>query len=317
MTVVYDHMVNNGITEDSRNGKVISLPHPLTICYTRPDEQVNFCPERDANPFFHFMEKLWFLEGIGDTELICRFLPRMVEYSDDGKKFNAHYGRRAIYDFGFNQLRQVIYNLREDPTTRRAVVQIWSPADLRRKSKDLACNMQLLFRVINGKLDMTVFNRSNDAIWGGVSGANITNLFVFQEYVAAGLGGISIGKQYVVSNNLHLYLDNPKTKLLLNKYTNKTTEWSTIMAKSEPYSRSLVQPMPMITDFKNFDGDLAMFMNDLRYNTFPKRNATYYNDWFNTVAVPVVTAYYNRTLTSIAATDWRLAIKEWLDRRQK
>jgi len=44
---------------DSRNGKVYEATTPVTTVYKEPKERVLFWEERDANPFFHFMEGLW------------------------------------------------------------------------------------------------------------------------------------------------------------------------------------------------------------------------------------------------------------------
>ncbi len=56
-----------GVPRDSRNGAVLQAPCPVTTVYRRPDERVLFWPERDANPFFHFMESLWMLAGRNDV----------------------------------------------------------------------------------------------------------------------------------------------------------------------------------------------------------------------------------------------------------
>lgn len=52
-------------------------------------------------------------------------------------------------------------------------------------------------------LNMTVFNRSNDLIWGTL-GANVVHFSVLQEYMAARLG-VKVGVYNQVSNNLHVY----------------------------------------------------------------------------------------------------------------
>lgn len=323
MWSVYDYIQANGVEDSSRNGPVITVPHPVTICYTHPQEQVNYCPVRDANPFFHFAERLWFLEAEGDTEFICRFLPRMMEYSDDGKYFNAQYGHNIRQYFGFDQLEKVSAELQEDRKTRQAVVQIWNPNDLSKETKDKACNMILVFRVVGSRLDMTVFNRSNDAIWGGVSGANISNLFVFQEYVAA-LANLQIGKQYIVSNNLHVYADNPKLGPLMSKYSGHSVEYVKTQIHGELYTQGVIGYQPMITHVEEFDEELFKFMEDVRENNIPSPQG-YKNEWFDNVAVPLLTAFcYNKlfkkddalkTAQTIQASDWRYACEQWINRR--
>ncbi len=72
-------------TNESRNGRVYQAKTPVTTVYERPKERVLFWAERDANPFFHFMEGLWMLDGRNDLEFVKHFAKSMENYSDDGK----------------------------------------------------------------------------------------------------------------------------------------------------------------------------------------------------------------------------------------
>lgn len=316
---VYDYLATHGIVQDSRNGRVLSLPHPILIHYMKPWQCVNFCPVRDANPFFHFMEMMWFLEGRGDTGFITHYLPRMMEYSDDKRIFNAHYGYRIRYHFNRDQLKEVVNLLQQDPLTRQAVVQIWCPSDLTKNTLDKACNLLLMFRVVADKLTMTVANRSNDALWGGVTGANITNLFIFQAYVA-NRTGYQIGSQYVMSNNLHLYLDNPKVQRMLDKYTGKTTPLPENAYPEDDELLPLINGVDPLAEAKEFCEDLR------GWGFFPKRE-NYSMTSLAHIGVPLAQAHYHykngnimRALEFtqyIAATDWRLACQNWLTRRMK
>lgn len=316
----YDYICSHGVYTESRNGPVLSIPHPITLCYTHPLEKINFCPIRDANPFFHAIEPLWFLEARGDVSFISEFLPRMVEYSDDGTSFNGHYGCRVRKAFGRDQLLVVIEHLTKHPDSRRAVVQLWRPSDLDKDSKDLPCNMSFVFRIINHTLNMTVYNRSNDAIWGGISGANITNLPIFQEYVAVGLG-LPVGKLYVVSNNLHLYMDNPQTKKMLDQYSGNIEPSVVNQMVIDPYKYLITTPI--ITDYRTFDMELKRFMDDVRAQFFNKRKYT--NKYFENTMKPMVLAFWQHKAgrppgalahaKNIAGADWQLACNNWLTRR--
>ena len=75
----------HGITRDSRNGPVRESECPVTTVYHRPQERVLFWEQRDANPFFHFMESLWMLGGRHDLDYVYQFNKGMKRYSDDGK----------------------------------------------------------------------------------------------------------------------------------------------------------------------------------------------------------------------------------------
>ena len=59
--------------EQTRNGEVYRSKTPVTTVYEKPKERVLFWEERDANPFFHFMEGLWMLTGRNDLEFVKRY----------------------------------------------------------------------------------------------------------------------------------------------------------------------------------------------------------------------------------------------------
>lgn len=313
---VYDYMTVYGVTEETRNGPCLSVPHPVTIEYSAPQEMVNFCPVRDANPFFHFMEMLWMVEGKGDTDFICKYLPRMMDYSDDGKKFNAHYGYNIRFLFS-DQIDEVVRHLQDHPNSRRAVVQIWNPADLNKDSKDLACNLILLFRIIDDQLCMTIYNRSNDAVWGGVTGANITNLGIYQIWVAARLHR-PVGKQWVVSNNLHLYTENPKVEPLLKKYTGSYPGIPVV----NPYEE--IDVGTIIDNPNVFVVDCRRFCHSIREGRVLEPNR-YYNPLLSNTAIPMALAHEafkakqfaqaKQHANMIQAEDWRIACLYWLERR--
>ena len=152
--------------QDSRNGTVYKAKSPVCTVYDNPEERVMFWTERDANPFFHFMESLWMLEGRNDLAYVKRYNKRMEEYSDDGETLWGAYGYRWIKHFGKNQLDLIVSELRSNPNSRRCVLQMWDASqDLGRDCKDVPCNTAIYFKVREGKLNMTVSNRSNDVIW--------------------------------------------------------------------------------------------------------------------------------------------------------
>ena len=52
---------------ESRNGPVLVIEEPVTVCYENPNERVLFNTRRDANPFFHLFESLWMLVDLPIT----------------------------------------------------------------------------------------------------------------------------------------------------------------------------------------------------------------------------------------------------------
>lgn len=193
-----------------------TLEHPgvfITV-YNHPCQNVLFDAVRDANPFFHYLEAMWIIEGRRDVAFLKHVLGKMANYSDNGTEFHGAYGYRLRHHFDtvhfdtFDQIEQAITKLSKDPSTRQVVMSIWDPvADLGAHTKDLPCNDLIMLKVRDGKLNLTVANRSNDAIWGAY-GANAVQFSMLQMYMAARLG-IEVGRYTQVSDSMHVYTDTP------------------------------------------------------------------------------------------------------------
>lgn len=193
-----------GIQRPSRNGPVLLGPSVTTI-YERPVERVIFHPERDANPFFHLYEALWMLAGRNDVAGPVRYAANMANYSDDGKTFHGAYGYRWRVHFGFDQLVQIANELKSNDS-RRCVLQMWDPrVDAGENGKDFPCNTAATFQIVDGALNLTVFCRSNDVIWGAY-GANAVHFSFLLEYMALWID-VPVGTYTQVSVNWHGYLD--------------------------------------------------------------------------------------------------------------
>jgi len=197
----------HGIRRESRNGPVLQAPWPVCTVYERPWERVLFWPERDANPFFHLYESLWMLAGRNDVVPLLRYAKQMAAYSDDGSLLWGAYGFRWRRHFDIDQLELIAEALKRNPEDRRQVLQMWDvEADLGRQGKDLPCNLEATFQInTEGKLELTVFNRSNDIIWGAY-GANAVHFSFLLEYMANWIG-VPMGVYRQVSVNYHAYVE--------------------------------------------------------------------------------------------------------------
>lgn len=190
--------------EPSRAGPVYAWPLPVTTHYQNPCQRILWDATRDANPFFHFFESLWMLAGRRDVAYLANYNAKMASFSDDGKVYHAAYGYRWREQFSVDQLSEIAEHLRANPTSRRAVMQIWDcMLDLNKDGKDLPCNCTVKFELRNMGLRMVVFNRSNDMIFGAY-GANAVHFSIMQEYVAA-LIECPVLDYFQVSCNFHVY----------------------------------------------------------------------------------------------------------------
>ena len=311
-------MKAEGVAVPSRNGMTLELPAPVTTAYKNPAQRVLVSSARDANPFFHLMESLWILAGREDVKFLGEFNKRMVDFSDDRTVFNAPYGYRLRKAFGQDQLQRVIDILTNDPNSRQAVCQIWDSADLNKDTRDKACNMSIVFRMRNQRLDMTVYNRSNDMIWGAY-GANVVQFSMIQEYVAASLG-VNMGTYSQVSNSFHVY-----TEGAAGDVYNRTN--AGFQGNFNPYEYCERLVTMSHTGMRFFNQDLKQFFK--LYDDFGLVEVNQCSDWrsayFEDLVMPMLLVYLvhktegpveaSKHLKLLVADDWRMACGTWLETR--
>jgi thymidylate synthase len=296
----------------TRNGDAIMIAEPVTTEILLPTERVLFSKERDCNPIFHLMESIWILAGRRDVAFLEQFNSRMKQYSDDGIFFNAPYGYRMRHQFGLDQLEAVIMHLELNPDSRQAVIQLWDSQDLLRDTLDRACNTQMVFQVRHGRLNLTVFNRSND-FWYGYIGANIVHFTMIQEFVAIALG-LGVGVYRTISTNLHVYKD----LYDVSKHINSPPP----AEDYDYYSAKLVRPRNLYEgSWKTFLTECELFCNE----PMNPLDMKYEHSFFPEVAIPMAKIAFKRKykisdgkehLREIDAIDWRMAVKEFIDRRE-
>ena len=332
------HLEARGERSPSRAGEVIVAPTPVTTVYRKPMERVLFSPIRDANPFFHLIEALWILAGKRDVATLAHYVRRMSEFSDDDITFHGAYGYRWKLHWPLDQLVVVINLLKEQPQSRRAVIQIWDcQTDLHahQNLKDIPCNLIVTPWIHNQLLDMTVFCRSNDAIWGA-AGANAVQFSILQEYLATNIG-VGVGSLYQISNNFHAY-----SKIFEDLTALRP---STTTYHDDEYTNLTVQTTKLIDDPIRFDQELQHFFkwHDARLEGTKedeqKIDMQYVHSWrnsiFSRVAIPMVKAYMifrrrkddpnqfediDRQLDdssrSTQRNDWLYAARRWMHRRE-
>ena len=303
------HLKTDGIAQDSRAGATLEYPEPVCTTYLNPTERVLFEPRRDANPFFHLFESLWIIGGRRDVKFLTEFNKRMSEYSDDGEVFHAAYGYRMRHQQSVDQIELAIKMLKQDPNSRRVVIQIWDAnLDLGTDTKDTPCNDLIMLKIRDRKLNMTVANRSNDVIWGAY-GANAVHFSMLQEYIADKVG-VEVGVYNQVSDSYHVYTNNPQWDVL--KSLNPTG--------FDPYRDIYgAYVYPMRAWEEKWDTDLERFLTD------PFGDTKYHTAYFNDVVQPMAIAWKAHKkerkglvpLLNMEDCDWKVAASMWLERRYK
>lgn len=310
----------------SRGMATTEMPGPVSTVYRNPTRRVLFDETRDANPFFHLMESLWIIGGSNRVALPKYFMDSIDRFSDDGVTFHGAYGHRLRHAFGYDQLASAISTLREKPDSRQVVLSIWNAAeDLGAVTKDLPCNDMIMFKVREGRLNMTVCNRSNDAVWGAY-GANVVQFSMLQEWVASSLD-LEVGHYVQQSDSFHVYEDNAFWQKCLDDANYPPVE------HEDPYINGEVIPYPLVHGLELRDRmhDAMLFQRDCELLCSAAETGEdllderYTSTFFKDVVVPAITAYMHYkgkmwahahiALENIKAEDWRLAMTQWVQRR--
>ncbi len=297
------YLREKGVELSSRNGPVIEYPDPVSIKYLEPTERVLFDQFRKINPFLHFFEPLWILAGQEDVAFLAKIVSRFLDYSDNGITVHGAYGHRLMYPN--DQIHKAIQLLKNDPDDRRVVLQIRHPKDMWYTGKDSPCNIAVACKIRNGKLNIHVFNRSNDYIWG-MLGANHPQFSTLLEYMAGQIG-CGVGHYHQTTDSMHVYTE-------LNDKWNECKFTSIFV--NDPYEQGMVKPYPMFEGVENvadFDKDLFSFFED-------GERVNFITPYFNDVVKPMWAAFIDhknhkdglKHVLNIAAQDWQLVTKRWL-----
>jgi len=299
-----------GVDEDSRAGPVRVAPGPVATTYTMPTQRILFNADRDANPVFHLMESIWMLAGRQDVAFLLPYNARMREYAEDDGTIHGAYGYRWRNYWQMDQILELIYELREKPNSRQAVLSMWSPgADLRVTARDRPCNTHAYFDLRGGKLNMTVCCRSNDAIWGAY-GANVVHFSVLQEVMAHSIG-VPVGTYTQFSNNLHVYKNLP----LAQQWLDHPPFWEAM----DDYPSKTI---PLLLPHEN----IQAFFTDCQTMCRGSVRQSWLTEFFRTVAYPLQQVYLARKaggrtwrmmLNDVADCDWKDAFISWANRRNE
>lgn len=147
-------------------------------------------------------ELVWYLAGAEDSDFIEFYLKGYTPEPGTKKVWGA-YGPRMFKMRGHtNQISNVQNLLKQRPTTRQAVIQLFNAEDIASDHEDVPCTCLLQFALRKTGLDLFVTMRSNDAYRGLPH--DIFAFTMLQEVVARELG-VSVGRYKHAVGSLHLY----------------------------------------------------------------------------------------------------------------
>ena len=177
---------------------------------------------RGISTAYLFAELLWYFNARNDVEFIGSFASMWKRLSDDGVTNNSAYGYLMRKAHGFDQIETIIDLLKNDPDSRRAVINLNVPNENVLGTNDEPCTIALQFMIRKNQLHCTAIMRSND-IWFGLP-YDVAFFTELQKYIADRLG-IEYGKYTHFVTSLHMYDKDAEkiAKMVENPVSNKIT----------------------------------------------------------------------------------------------
>lgn len=196
-------ILSNGHRIKASRGENTELACVL-LKLTRPRARLSHT-ETKSKPFSALGELAWYLAASNDAEFIRYYLSVYDDETEIDGTVHGAYGPRLFTERWNNQFENVIAMMRRKSSTRKAVIQLFDNNDIAGTYKDVPCTCNLQFMVREGKLDMVVSMRSNDAYRGLPH--DVFSFTMIQEIAARTLE-VELGEYNHFAASLHLYDEN-------------------------------------------------------------------------------------------------------------
>ena len=194
--LVHDlHQTDN---QDSRIGGTKEILN-VSLHADNPRERFLFRPK--FNLAFALQECFAYWHGDNPGH-VQRYNSKMEKYiNDDGIMPGSAYGDKFRHK-PHDQISRVIDQLRENPASRRAVVNIHNASYEEYDGNDVSCTIYLQFMIRNDQLHLTVNLRSQDVLFG----LNYDfQAFAWMQEVMAGVLDVELGDMRYIMNSMHYY----------------------------------------------------------------------------------------------------------------
>jgi thymidylate synthase len=158
---------------------------------------------RKWNKEYAEAEWQWYLSGDPSInklgEIYGKIPPIWEKMADSDRKVRSNYGWQWERN---HQLDYVVAKLKDNPETRHATLSIYDGKEWDTYKKDTPCTYAVQFTILNNKLNMSVYMRSND-LWYGF--CNDQYQFSSLQKLVAERTGYETGWYYHHAHNFHLY----------------------------------------------------------------------------------------------------------------
>jgi len=145
----------------------------------------------------------WYLSGNNSISklgaIYGKIPPIWVKMANRKGLVNSNYGWQWERN---NQIDYVVHKLRKHKETRHAAISIYDCKEHDKYKKDTPCTYAVQFTILNDKLNMSVYMRSND-LWYGF--CNDQYCFSMLQKLVAERLNMETGWYYHHAHNMHIY----------------------------------------------------------------------------------------------------------------
>jgi thymidylate synthase len=235
-------IMENGERRETRNGETLSVFSEKISIDLRKGFPLLTTKKMFYNGIIH--ELLWFIQGNTDSRILeengvkiwsgntsKEFLEANGLPYEEGiggpiygymwRKFGEKYKycvdgeekETAGLEKGVDQLKNIVDEIRKNPTSRRLFMSAWNPAQLDQMCLP-PCHVSYQFYVRNGELECQMYQRSADVFLG--LPFNIASVALLTHLIAS-VCGLGVGNIHIIIGDAHIYkehIDAVKTQLV-------------------------------------------------------------------------------------------------------
>ena len=160
---------------------------------------------RNWKPDYAEAEWQWYLSGDPSInklgEIYGKVPPIWEKMADENNMVRSNYGWQWQRNY---QLDYIVNKLKANKQTRHAAISIYDCKEHNTYESDTPCTYAVQFTILNDKLNMSVYMRSND-LWYGF--CNDQYCFSMLQQLVAERLNMDIGWYYHHAHNMHIYND--------------------------------------------------------------------------------------------------------------
>jgi thymidylate synthase len=162
------YLLANGIVNNAR-GTTSKELLDVALVVEDPTQCLYSNQTRGSQTRYIAAEFLWYYMGRNDVKFIADWAKFWETIQNPDGTANSAYGNLIFTEknqHNITQYQWAIQSLINDSSTRQAVLHFNKPQHQYSSNKDFVCTMYANLHIRNNKLYMSVFMRSNDAVWG-------------------------------------------------------------------------------------------------------------------------------------------------------